>query len=352
MSAEAASLHRAESLRVIDGEAGARWDAFVSADPQSTFCHLAGWKEIMTDTLGHEFHFLRALDNEGEWRGVLPLVRVRTVLGHYLISLPFVNDGGPIGEPAAQGLLVQHAVSMAEKSGAGLLELRSRHDVSGPVAPSNRRISVHLALPSSVELLWKNTLRTKQRTKIRRPAKEGMTFESGPEHLDAFYAVFARNMRDLGTPVLPVEFFRRISSVFGAQVMFAVVYTSAGQPVASACCTRWRDEIEVTWGSSLREFNHLSPNMMLYCRLMEEAIGMGLSTFNFGRCTPGGGTHDFKQQWGGRDIPLPWPSWSRHAGAGVPSADKPLFRFATAAWQKLPVPVANRVGPILARMLP
>jgi serine/alanine adding enzyme len=353
-SATGPVLSRANTtLRIIDGgDDSAQWDLFVASDSRSTFCHQAGWKKIMSDVLGHESHYLAAVDDAGEWRGVLPLVRVRSVLGHYLISLPFLNDGGPLGKHAAQEMLVENAVAKAKSSGARLLELRARHDIPGPVTPSNRKISVHLPLPSSIGELWKSTLRTKLRTKIRRPEKEGMMFRHGSAELDGFYEVFARNMRDLGTPVLPHAFFQGLRSTFGPQVLFAAVYTKSGTPVAGACCLHWRDEMEVTWGSSLREFNHLSPNMLLYCRLMEEAITRNVHVFNFGRCTPGGGTHEFKRQWGGHDVLLPWPSWSREVVTGLPSVDRPIYRLATSMWRHLPVVVANRIGPMLARFLP
>jgi serine/alanine adding enzyme len=342
-----------KSVRIVESSQDTdRWDRYVTSVAGSTFSHLAGWKQIMTGVLGHECIYLAAVDETGEWRGVLPLVRVRSVLGHYLISLPFLNDGGPVGDVGAQESLVEHAVGEARRSGAGLLELRSRQDVPGPVTPSFRKISVHLSLPVSVEELWKSTLRTKLRTKIRRAAKEGMVFRCGTGELDGFYEVFARNMRDLGTPVLPRVFFQRLASTFGSRVLFAAVSTKSGAPVAGACCLRWRDEMEVTWGSSLREFNHLSPNMLLYCRLMEEAIAREVRVFNFGRCTPGGGTHEFKRQWGGQDVPLAWPFWSRHATVAVPSAKSPFYRFATAAWRHLPVGVTNRLGPVFARLLP
>lgn len=329
-----------------------KWNRFVHNSPESTFCHLAGWNRIMTGVLGHECLYLVATDEAGEWRGVLPLVRVRSVLGHYLISLPFLNDGGPLGDESAKRALVEFAVNQAEESGATLMELRAREDVPGPVVPSRRKISVHLQLPTTVEELWKTTLRPKLRSQIRRPAKEGMTFRSGSGELDGFYEVFARNMRDLGTPVLPRKFFTTLVSTFESGVMFAAVYTAENRPVAGACCLLWKDEIEVTWGSSLREYNRLSPNMLLYCGLMEKAISLGARTFNFGRSTPGGGTHNFKQQWGGTDIDLPWPSWSRDGTAGVPSADRPFYRIAITAWSHLPIGVANRLGPFLARLLP
>lgn len=340
-------------LRVVDGgDDSEQWDRFVATSAGSTFSHLAGWKEIMTRVLGHECLYLAAVDDAGSWHGILPLVRVRSILGHYLISLPFLNDGGPVGNRAAQEILVEHALAEAARSGAGLLELRARHEVPGHLAPAYRKISVHLRLPSSVESLWKATLRPKLRAQIRRPLKEGMVFRCGPGELDGFYKVFARNMRDLGTPVLPKRFFESAANAFGALVLFAAVYTKNEVPVAGACCLLWRQELEVTWASSLREFNHLSPNMLLYSRLMEEAIDREVSLFNFGRCSPGGSTHRFKQQWGGSDVPLPWPTWSRNPEIGVPSADRPLYHLAVTAWRHLPLAIANRVGPVLSRLLP
>jgi len=103
----AAEAESAESLRIITVEAqDERWDRFVAAADGSTFCHLAGWREIMTDVLGHEPLYLAAVDGSGTWRGVLPLVRVRSILGHYLVSLPFLNDGGPLGDERARRQLV------------------------------------------------------------------------------------------------------------------------------------------------------------------------------------------------------------------------------------------------------
>ena len=349
----AGGAESAESLRVVAVDAGNdRWDRFVAAANGSTFCHLSGWREIMTGVLGHEATYLAAIDGAGEWRGVLPLVRVKSLLGRFLVSLPFLNDGGPLGDDAARSQLVQHAVGESQRSGVTLLELRARNAVPGPVVASNRKISVHLAMPASVDELWERTFRAKLRSQVRRPTKDGMTARVGASEMEPFYHVFARNMRDLGTPVLPRVFFERLAQVFGDRVLFATVYTAEGSPAAAACCLLWADELEVTWASSLRELNRLSPNMLLYARLMEEAIGRGVRLFNFGRCTPDGPTHRFKQQWGGQDVPLPWAYWSKSGAAGTPSPDRPLFRVATAVWSRLPMPVANRLGPVLARQLP
>ena len=108
----------------------------------------------------------------------------------------------------------------------------------------------------------------------------------------------------------------------------------------------------MTWASALREFNRSAPNMMLYWCFMEAMIARGVRVFNFGRCTPDGGTHRFKKQWQGRDIPLCWMQWTRKPAVDTGAEPSGALRVASAAWQRLPLPIANRLGPMVARRLP
>ena len=333
------------------GERRAEWDAFVRQEPAATFCHQSAWAEVMSSVHGLRCDFIVA-EHGGTWRGVLPLVHVKGLAGHYLVSLPFVDDGGPVGDAEACAALASAAQAIAARGRVKLLELRSREIVPGPLASAARKVSVQLALPATVEELWEKTFKAKLRSQIRRPSKEGMVASSGPAELRSFYEVFARNMRDLGTPVQPFSFFAAQLRAFGSEVVVTVVRTKDGIPTAASFAFVWRNEMYVTWASSLREFNKLSPNMLLYSSMMEQAIGRGLTTFNFGRSTPGAPTHKFKQQWGGLDVPLPWAYWSPTGGSSTPTPDKPIFRIATTLWSKLPVPVTKVVGPILARQLP
>jgi serine/alanine adding enzyme len=328
------------------------WDNFVGEDPASTFCHRAGWHEVMTNVMRQRCEYLVAEDPDGGWQGVLPLVHVRGLLGHYLVSMPFLDDGGPLGTPEARRALAEAAIGIARTSGVKLLELRSRNEVPGEVTTFARKVAVHLALPATVDELWAKTFKAKLRSQIRRPSKEGMTSRSGAGELSAFYSVFSQNMRDLGTPVLPRAFFEAQQRLFGDDVVFTVVYSNTGEPTAASCCFVSRTEMYVTWASSLRRFNKLSPNMLLYSSMMEHAIHRGVGRFNFGRSTPDGPTHRFKQQWGGTDVPLPWGFWSPTGESATPNPDKPAMRIATGLWSRMPVAVANRIGPILARQLP
>lgn len=330
---------------------GAAWDAFVTNDPAGTFCHLAGWREIMTDVLGHECVFAVDADDAGAWQGVLPLVRVRSRLfGHYLVSMPFLNAGGPLGASAPRQALGEWAAAEAARSRADLLELRVRDPVPGSLRVSRRKITVQLALPASEEALWR-AFPSKLRSQVRRPQKEGLEARFGLDQCEPFYDVFARTMRALGTPVLPASLFARIARVFPTLVEFAVVYRGA-EPVAAGCGFRWKGAFELTWAGSLREHARAAPNMLLYWAFLQRMISRGDRVFDFGRCTPDGGTHDFKRQWGGSDVALPWAQWSREHVDSTPSPDRPVFRFASACWRRLPLAVANRVGPLIATQLP
>jgi hypothetical protein len=122
--------------------------------------------------------------------------------------------------------------------------------------------------------------------------------------------------------------------------------------VAAGCGFLWEGELEITWAGSLREYNRLAPNMLLYWAFMEEAIRRGAHTFNFGRCTAGSGTHRFKRQWGGEDHALPWAQWSSGSTSATPTPSGRKYQIATALWRKTPLFVANRMGPLLSRNLP
>ena len=327
------------------------WDGLVERADGSTFCHLAGWGEILTDVLGHEWVPLSVRAPDGQLSGVLPLVRLRSrLLGDRLVSMPFLNYGGPVGAADARRRLVRAAVAEAHRSDAAWLEIRAREAIDCGLSPGRSKVTVLLELPVDLETLWQE-FRSTVRNRIRRARKEGMEVRVGADQLEPFYDVFARNMRDLGTPVLPRVFFERVASRFAGLVDFTAIWWR-DRPVAGSCGFVWRDEFEITWVSSLREHNVRAPNMLLYWSLMERMSRRGVRLFNFGRCTPGGGTHRFKRNWGGADVPLQWKQWAGRAGAGSASYDAPGYRAAAAVWRRLPVPVTRRLGPLLARQLP
>jgi serine/alanine adding enzyme len=328
----------------------ADWDAFVrSADGWTPF-HLMAWRTVMTRVFGHDTVYLAAR-RDGAIVGVLPLVRVKGLFGHFLVSMPFVNYGGPLGDDAAVAVLAAEAERIARADRAKLLELRSRGPLSIGLPVSTRKITVVLDLPDGGgPALWKQ-LDAKVRSQVRRPQKDGVTVRFGADQVAPFFAVFAHHMRDLGTPTQPRRLFETIAECFGDDVWFGCAYLG-GQAIAGGCGFRWNGEFEMTWASALNAHKKLSPNMLLYWAFMERAATEGLHLFNFGRCSPGVGTHKFKRQWGSRDEQLHWYDWSPTAGTTTPSPDQGAYSWGPRMWKRLPVPLATAIGPLIVRAIP
>lgn len=341
---------------------GTEWNAFVRARGLSTHGHRYEWRAVMERVFGHECVYLVARDRSGAIDGVLPLVRVKSLaFGHFLVSMPFLNYGGPLGSASAAAVLTGAAADQARRDGVSLLELRARAPwfgapTSGWTA-STRKITVMLDLPAAggAGALWKR-LDAKVRSQVRRPQKEGVTVRFGGGELAPFYAVFARHMRDLGTPVQSRGFFEAIASAFPEDVWFGCAYLQ-GEPVAAGCGFRWGSEFEMTWASALVAHKRLAPNMLLYWAFMERAAEDGLGAFNFGRCTRGSGTHRFKLQWGARDEQLWWYDWQPFASEGgearkTPSPDDGAYAWGPRLWKRLPVPLATALGPRIVKYIP
>ena len=331
--------------------AAPEWDALARGSAGFTHFHLYGWRAVMERVFGHECIYLAAYDDAGALAGVLPLVRVKSILfGHFLVSMPFLNYGGPLGTEHAIVALVAHAEKIARDTGVKLLELRSRIALPIEIPVSHRKITVVLDLPGSEPALMKQ-LDAKLRSQVRRPQKEGVTMQFGADQVAPFFEVFAHHMRDLGTPTQPRLLFDTIAAIFPDDAWFGCAWYE-GRPVACGCAFRWGEELEMTWASSLNEHKRIAPNMLLYYRFMERAIEHGITKFNFGRTSPHSGTHRFKSQWGAHDEQLFWYDRAASAEVKTPSPTDSGYSWGPRIWKKLPTSVATMLGPRIVRYIP
>jgi serine/alanine adding enzyme len=334
------------------------WDGYVDSRPDATGYHRLLWRDVIRAAFGHATRYLVCRTGDAV-TGVLPLCHIRSRLfGSYLVSLPYFNYGGILAsDPASERALLQAAVAAARELGAGHLELR----MTRPLAPgaaggeglreSSHKVAMVLDLPPDPEALWSG-FKAKLRSQVRRAEREGLTTAfGGAELLDGFYDVFARNMRDLGTPVYARGLF---AEVLARCPESRVCLVSLGRrPVAAGFLVGYRDRLEIPWASSLRRYNPMGTNMLLYWKVLEHAAGEKYRAFDFGRSSPDSGTYRFKAQWGARPVPFHWHYWLREGGEmpGLSPAN-PKYRLAIALWRRLPLAVTRMVGPRIVRGLP
>jgi FemAB-related protein (PEP-CTERM system-associated) len=209
-----------------------------------------------------------------------------------------------------------------------------------------------LELRHSSEVQWK-AFDAKLRNQIRKAQKSGLTFRRGQlDLIEDFYEVFARNMRDLGTPVYPKKFFSNVMETFPDTTTIAAVFHE-GRIVAAGLASWFRGRLEVPWASSVKDYKALCPNHMLYWELIQFAIERGFKEFDFGRSTPNEGTYNFKKQWGSLPLQLNWQYLMDERGR-LPELgpDNPKYRLAILAWRRLPVAITKILGPLIVRNIP
>jgi FemAB-related protein (PEP-CTERM system-associated) len=336
------------SADVEEGE----WERYLDTREAGTGYHHWCWRTVFERAFGHDTIYLAGRRGR-QVVGVLPLVSFRSRLfGRFMVSLPFVNYGGVVADDdAARRALVDFARQEAVRRQARHIELRHTARLFPDLQAKQHKVAMTLPLSSDADAAWRR-FDNKVRNQVRKAQKSGLqTAAGGPELLDQFYAVFARNMRDLGTPVYSRRFFSEV--LRGVPDARVHVVRLGARPIAAAITIGHRRAIENPWASSLREYRPLCANMLLYWAMIERAIADGYRVFDFGRSTQGESTWHFKKQWGAEESPFYW-EYVVNGARVLPdlSPKNAKFDTALAVWKRLPVAVANMIGPHVVRNIP
>jgi FemAB-related protein (PEP-CTERM system-associated) len=275
------------------------------------------------------------------------------LFGNFLISVPFVNYGGVLYKnDSAKELLLDEAERLRSSLGATHVELRHAGRSLRGIQTRQHKVSMFLDLAPDFDSQWR-AFNAKLRNQIRKAEKSNLQFVGGHlELLDGFYAVFARNMRDLGTPVYSKRFFRNILETFPDTTRIFAVYHET-RMIAAGIGSWFRSTLEIPWASSISDYKMLCPNNMLYWEAIQFAIHNGLNRLDFGRSTPNEGTYNFKKQWGAQPVQLYWQYLvdDRNRMPDL-SPSNPKYQVAVRIWQRLPLPVTRVLGPMVVRNIP
>ncbi len=335
------------------GNDTSNWDAFVKKTPGASVYHLSRWREIIKSCFGHQSIYLYAENDSGEILGVLPLVRLKSILfGDFLVSIPYFNYGGALAVcESIEIALMRRAAVIADELSIEHVEFRD--DVQRPDWPvKTDKVAMLLQLPATeAELL--HQLGSKLRAQIKRAEKENLQTEVGRINLlDDFYSVFSKHMRDLGTPVYGKDFFSEILKSFPDDAKI-IVLRHRSKPVATGFLLGHGSVLEIPWASTLGEVNKLNANMLLYWEVLRFAMSNRYQHFDFGRSSKDSGTYRFKKQWGAIEKPLFW-HYHLRGGESLPmiNPSNPKFALLISVWKRLPVAVTKLIGPPIVKNLP
>ncbi len=344
--------------RVVVREMGdadrARWDAYVEATSHATFFHRSGWRDVVESVFGHRTHFLYA-ERGGRIVGVLPLARQKSLLfGDALISLPFCVYGGAAADDrAATDALLAAAEARAQSLGVGHLECRNL----GP-EPIDRDgwtstdlyVTFRKAIVADVEANMLAIPR-KQRAMVRKGIKAGLVGHVDDD-VSRFFALYADNVHRHGTPAQSRRYFETLKRVFGDDCQVLTVTGADGQPLSSVLGFTFRNEVLPYYAGDAVAAREHAANDFKYWDLMRRSAEAGFTLFDYGRSKVGTGPYDFKRNWGFEPQPLPY-GYKLIRADRVPENNplNPKYAAFIALWRRLPLPVANRLGPFIAGSL-
>jgi FemAB-related protein (PEP-CTERM system-associated) len=339
-----------EVARLEDG-GDAAWDAFVLARPSATLFHRAGWRRVVREAYGHRTHYLLARDG-GEVRGVLPLIEVASPLfGKALISTGFFVYGGILAaDEEARTALAEAAARLGAERRVDYVELRSETaDLPGWATKSDVYATFRRPIEAD-EAAGLKAIPRKKRADVRKSLAAGLTVETAPEP-ESFHRIYAESLRNLGTPVVPLRYVRAILREFGELAELSLVRHGT-TPVAALLSFYDRDQVLAYHAGSTPAARPLHAYDFLYWGQMRRAAARGIRIFDFGRSKVGTGSYEYKKFWGFEPTPLHY-QYHLVRAATVPDVNplNPRYRMMVDAWRRLPLAVANRLGPLLARQL-
>lgn len=341
------------TIRVADDLDCERWNKYLFDSKDGTFCHQWQWRDILVNSFNVTPYYLCA-ERDDSIVGILPSVLMKSLMfGRYLISLPWLDYGGPVAdneEIARQ--LVNAASRIANENRCKFVEMRAVRLRLPELDERFDKFGFCLDLSAGEESVWKSLL-AKARNQVRKAEKHDLTVEFGGEELlDNFYKIFARNMRDLGTPVWPKNLFEEIFKQLEGDCEIALVRMDK-RPIAGGIIIHFRDYSAVPSASAYKEYLKYCPNNLMYWEIIKHCIERGSKTFDFGRSSEGAGTYRFKKQWVKEPVNQVW-QYKLLTIDSLPKLNptNPKFKTAISLWKKLPIPIANYIGPKIVTKLP
>jgi FemAB-related protein (PEP-CTERM system-associated) len=329
----------------------AAWDKFVSTTLGATFFHRSGWRTIFEDVFRLKSHYLVA-ERRGDIVGILPLVHQKTFLfGNALISAPFCVEGGPLSvEPEAQSALDGAAIALMEKTRAAYIEYRSRRATRPGWAVKGELYATFERSISADDNANLHAIPRKQRAVVRKTLEGGLKSEI-ETNADALFGVYSESVRNLGTPTFPKRYFSALLRTFPGACDVVVVYDGT-RPISSVMNFYFRDTVMPYYGGGTSAARRNGANDFLYWEVMRRAARRGCTRFDFGRSKAGTGAFAFKKNWGFEPQWLEYEYWLK-PGSTLPAKDptNPRYSFLIEAWKRLPLPLANVLGPLLIRGL-
>jgi FemAB-related protein (PEP-CTERM system-associated) len=191
----------------------------------------------------------------------------------------------------------------------------------------------------------------KQRAMVRKGIKNALT-SALDTSADDFFALYADNVHRHGTPAMPKSYFRALQAAFGADCEVMTVRAADGRALSSVMSFYFRDEVLPYYAGDDMSARDMAANDFKYWELLRRACARGIKVFDYGRSKQGTGSYAFKKNWGFEPRPLHY-QYCLYRRDAIPqnNPSNAKYKLLIATWRRMPIGLANWLGPFIVRSL-
>ena len=289
-------------------------------------------KFLLKKKFSSSFHIIKS---KHQCIGLLPLYKKNNT--YY--SVPYFSYGLVLNIPInsillnkIKNLLLKNLINFSVKL------LGSNHDICNP-----DKVSAFLFLKDS-KINQLSSFTSKLRSQIKKGYKNDLKCEIGGEELiQDFWNIYSKNLHSIGSPSYSTEFFHDLFKNYDKNHIKIFVVKHNSIIVGSSLYLSCNEFSEVILASTLKKYNYLSTNMMMYWEMILYSIEKNNSIFSFGRSDLDSSQLRFKKQWGTEIIPIIFIN----SKTSMFSLKKLKIIFSN-FWKIIPYSISKRFGHFIA----
>jgi len=357
-----------EKIVRLNEENNKLWNEFVNKNKNSRFYHSLKFKETIEKTYKNckaEYYLL--INNNV--KAIFPFFIVKSkLMGNRLISLPFIDNGGFLGEYKKEDTktLIEELKKIDDLK---YIEIRLNSFMEN--FENDKKILLKLGFNEeksknqiilelrNKDVLWECFDRiTRKGIKKAEKSKLKIREIKNEEEIKMFYKLYLKNMKNFGAPQHSYKYFSNLFRFLKKEFKGLNCYKDK-KLIASLIVLFSKNHIHAAYNSSDNRYLIYQPNDLLHWEIIKWAYKNNIKYFDMGQCeanaekgTHAEGIYRFKKKWLGevyqRDY---FYYYFDEKDEKKTEKDKDRLKRFRNIWKRLPSLIIKIIGPKIASQL-
>jgi hypothetical protein len=337
---------------VVEKQNQSDWDRFVQESPGVIAWHSYRWADVLAQHYGTEFYPLAVYDGSGIC-GILPLYRIKTLRsGEALISIPHFVAGGIVAEREdVRRALLDKAIAMGKQLNIKRLAFRQyKVKLAGPLNTDENYYNRELELSPDLDKVWQSISQT-NREKILESQAFNLELEYPSADTASFFQLLLHDQHAAGVPCVSKSW---VTGLFNTGAYEIALLRLKGELVAGTMVKKFRDTVSYPF-TCLRDQSERTVLFAynLYWQLITRLAKQEIRISHSGRIPITEAAFGYRLGWGGTK----YSYYYQYHGYGEKQMEFSTKRGARrelveSVWRKIPVSVAQVLGPVVVKQFP